>query len=881
MSFSRALPFALVLALAARVAAQPQPPTPQLTRAPDLVRFVEAPYPEAERERGADAAVLLEITIDETGHVREASVTESGGEAFDAAALEAVRAFEFTPAEIDGAPSAIRIAYRYTFHLAVEESPVAPSSLRGIVRARGDGHPLAGITLEARAETESEPHVTTSDAEGHFVLEGLPAGTIALTLRGEAIPEVQTSETLGEGETLEVAYDLTLPAPAEPGESGDDLEIVVVAPPLRRTAVSTEVRADEARVVPGTSGDVLRVVESLPGVARSAAGAGQLVVWGASPEDTRVYVDGVRVPRLYHEGGLRSVVHSGLVRSIELVPGGYGASYGRGLGGLVAVGTELPHEDGVHGQAQVDVLDASALLRGSTGDFSAGIAARVSLVDLYAARLFGSDVSAFVPIPRYRDGQARLRFELGSGEHLDVVGLLGSDQYTRGVPSADPGSVVNDRRALDFQRLYLRYVREPGDGSSLVVTPFVGLDQSSRTTQVGSLATSLGTSVFLAGLRASYRVHAVDWLDVEAGLDAEVTSTSLARSGSIALPAREGDLRTFGQPIPDTIASDRWDVVQVGLAPYVELDGSFFGGALHVVPSFRVDPYFRSVSRRVPTAADQPGTGLFAQDFRAEPRLSIRGTPAQWIELRGALGLYHQQPSPEDLSSAFGAPTLPVSESLHAVLGTTIRPIETLSIELTGFFTSSSGLAMRSTAAAPLPGQALVPSGSGRSYGLQALVRRELAEGLFGWVAYTLSRAERENHPGEGYRLFDYDQTHVLTAVLSWDVGLGFTLGARFRWATGMPRTPVVGASYDAARDRYAPIFGAQNGMRLPDFVQLDLRVARVFELGDSRLEISLEVLNTWNQPNAEEIVYASDYASSGYVTGFPVLPVLGLRWEI
>jgi TonB family protein len=863
--------------------AEAQPHTPVLTRAPELTHFVAAEYPESERAAGLAAVVTLQLTIDATGHVTEASVATSAGEAFDAAAIEAARQFEFSPAEVDGAPSAIRILYNYEFSIETEVAPPPPARLGGIVRERGTGDVLAGVVIEARVAGEDALRIATTDAEGRFALEDLPAGEIALTLSGERLGLIQTSETLAEGEALEVAYDVALAplvdetAPSE----GDDLEIVVVAPPLRRSTVSTEVRADEARVVPGTSGDVLRVVESLPGVARSAAGAGQLIVWGASPEDTRVYVDGVRVPRLYHEGGLRSVVHSGLVRSVELVPGGYGATWGRGLGGLVSVGTELPMDDGVHGSAAIDVLDASAMMRGASGGFGAGIAARISLLDLYAGNLLGTAATAVVPIPRYRDGQARLRFDLAPGERLEVVGLLASDQFTRGVPSVDPAAVVRDRRALDFQRVYLRYVREPGDGSSLVVTPYFGLDQSTRATSVGALATSTAYDTTLGGLRASYRARAEDWLTVEGGLDLEIAATSLARSGSLALPAREGDLRTFGQPPPDRVATDRWDVLTIGVAPWVELDGSFFGGALHITPSLRVDPYARSVSRRAPVSGDQPSTGLFRQDFRAEPRLSLRAAPIDWLDLRGAVGLYHQAPSPEDLSASFGNPNLPVSESIHTVLGATVRPIEGLSVELTGFYTESHGLAMRSAAPSPLPAQALVPSGSGRSYGLQALVRRELADGFFGWVAYTLSRAERENHPGDGWRLFDYDQTHVLTAVASWEVGLGFTLGARFRWATGTPRTPVTAASYDASSDRYVPTFGAQNGSRLPDFVQLDLRVSRVFELGDSTLEISLEVLNTWNQPNAEEIIYASDYSTSGFVTGFPVMPVLGLRWVL
>lgn len=145
----------------------------------------------------------------------------------------------------------------------------------------------------------------------------------------------------------------------------DDLEIVITVPPTRKQVVSTEVSADQGRRVAGAQGDGLRVVENLPGVARSTVGSGALVVWGASPEDTRVYVDGVRVPRLYHDGALRSVVHSELVKSVELAPGGYGALYGRGLGGLVTVALDPLEEKGFHRSIAADVLDAAGSVRAS------------------------------------------------------------------------------------------------------------------------------------------------------------------------------------------------------------------------------------------------------------------------------------------------------------------------------------------------------------------------------------------------------------------------------------------------------------------------------------------------------------------------------------
>ena len=55
------------------------------------------------------------------GKVIELSVAQSGGAAFDAAATEAAKKFEFEPAQVDGVKVAVRIQYRYEFTLAAPE----------------------------------------------------------------------------------------------------------------------------------------------------------------------------------------------------------------------------------------------------------------------------------------------------------------------------------------------------------------------------------------------------------------------------------------------------------------------------------------------------------------------------------------------------------------------------------------------------------------------------------------------------------------------------------------------------------------------------------------------------------------------------------------
>jgi hypothetical protein len=178
--------------------------------------------------------------------------------------------------------------------------------------------------------------------------------------------------------------------------------------------------------------------------------------------------------------------------------------------------------------------------------------------------------------------------------------------------------------------------------------------------------------------------------------------------------------------------------------------------------------------------------------------------------------------------------------------------------------------------------QALVQDGTGRSYGAQLVLRQRVWHGLSGFITYTVSRSERQDHPGAPVRLFDYDQTHVLAVVANW-TWRGLTVGARFRYTSGFPRTPVVGAFFDGRDDQFQPLFGAQNAIRLPAFVQLDARIDYAWKLRRALLDFYLDVQNVTNQKNAEEIVYHDDYSNftrPGYVTGLPTLAVIGARVE-
>jgi outer membrane receptor protein involved in Fe transport len=355
------------------------------------------------------------------------------------------------------------------------------------------------------------------------------------------------------------------------------------------------------------------------------------------------------------------------------------------------------------------------------------------------------------------------------------------------------------------------------------------------------------------------------------------------------LPAREGDITVFGQSPGTDLASDRWKVNLLSAAAYVFAEINI--GRLTLTPGFRFEPTVIDGSLRLPHSYQAPDIGYRRMDlarnpsfgplsWMPNPRLSAAYRATHKLTFTAGAGIYGQPPTVEDLSPVFGNPNLSSSSAIHASGGGSYKLTGTLVFEVVGFYKRLYDLVARSGLPSPPVGQSLQQTGIGHSYGGQALLRQELAKGFFGWFTYSLIRSERKDRPTSNWRLFDYDQTHVLALLASYEITRGFLAGARFRYTTGAPRTLVVGAYFNATSQQYEPIFGAQNSIRLPGFYSLDVRLEKAFVLRRLKFNVFADVQNVTNRKNPEEIIYSADYSQRSYITGLPVLAVVGMRME-
>jgi len=170
--------------------------------------------------------------------------------------------------------------------------------------------------------------------------------------------------------------------------------------------------------------------------------------------------------------------------------------------------------------------------------------------------------------------------------------------------------------------------------------------------------------------------------------------------------------------------------------------------------------------------------------------------------------------------------------------------------------------------------------GIGRIWGAELSLKAELGERGFAFVSYTLSRSERNDH-GQYWRRFDYDQPHILNASLTYQLGWGFDVGGTFRFISGNPRTPIVGQTYNANTDLYAPTYGATNSARNPAFHQLDLRLERTWTRSWGKVAAYLDLQNATNHRSAEGRMYNYNYTKAKVAAGLPIIPSVGLRCEL
>ncbi len=648
------------------------------------------------------------------------------------------------------------------------------------------------------------------------------------------------------------------PVPVAPAAAPDEetfgASARIAAPPREPTKRTLE-RVELASVA-GTRGDPLRGVELLPGVSRPDAGGGNPILRGANPFDTQVFLEGAPAPLLYHFGGLTSVVHARVLDRVDVYPSNFSVRYGRKVGGVIEARLRDPRTDGLHGIAELSLLDSSLLVETPIGDKVAVLAAaRRSNIDAVVNSAQDSVNLGITAAPVYWDYQAIGTYAPTESDRFRVLAYGSSDSFRivfKNPNGGDPalrggfgGSTVFHRAQVGHRH------RFRGGSEGTTELTYGRMDDEGSYGQLGRNEFAIDT----VQLRSEWVGVASEAFRLTAGVDLLGNRFAGSYEG-VGVPPDEGRGPTaFSTQRRISITADQW----------VLLPGAY------------VEAGIRPVSRLLLTPGVRADYNDLIKRGSLDPRVALRFEATETTAIKAGVGRFSQSPDERMAVVPIGNPDLNLTHAIHASAGVEQRFGDRVSASLEGFGKWIDDVVTATPGGRP---PFFVNGQEGRVFGGEAMVRLAPGGRFFGFVSYTLMRSERRS-AGEAWRLFDRDQPHILNATGVYRLGRGWEASATVRYTSGTPYTPVASSTYDATADVYSPRLGRPMSARNPAFSRVDLRVQKTWTFTRWSLAAYLDVQNALNAPNREGFNYRYDYSERQGARGLPLLPIIGLRGEL
>jgi TonB family protein len=609
------------------------------------------------------------------------------------------------------------------------------------------------------------------------------------------------------------------PAPGSSAEPAAAAPVEVTVHGQRSPAVSASYTRAEVRQIPGTFGDPFRAIETMPGVTPIASGAPYFFVRGAPPGNIGYFLDGIRVPLLYHVGFGPSVIHPGIVERVDLYPGAYPVRYGRFAGAVVAAETTAPL-DRLHGEGNIRLFDAGAMLEApfADGRGAALVGGRYSYTALILS-LIAPEVEL-----AYWDYQARLSYELTPRDTVSVFSFGAYDF----LGEEDRNGKVETILGTEFHRVDLRYEREVSPRTHWRNAIAFGFDRSRGDQDSGPVVIDYliqPRSELTHRLDSGDELHvgldaALDVYDVDLGNDTGGISSAVPPSADPTMPvpppppaaAQQVDVE---ESQPEDVLGTRRDLA---LGVYTDIDWKPETWVT-VTPGIRFDLY---------------ASGS-ASAFGVDPRIQAEFVLTERLKLKHSVGIAHQPPSFVVPIPGFQPAGLHggLQRSLQTSAGVEWQLPEDFTAQATlfqnAYFNTSDILSV--IRAQELGDELDFDTRSlGHTYGLEVFIKRALTRKFGGFLSYTLSRSMHSL--GRSRFVTTFDRTHVLNLAAAYNLGRRWRAGSRFVFYTGIP-TDVVS-------------FGQGAPGRTPPFYRLDVRLEKRWVFSKTYWwSFVFEVLNT------------------------------------
>lgn len=624
----------------------------------------------------------------------------------------------------------------------------------------------------------------------------------------------------------------------------------------------------QIKVLPSAGGeaDIAQYLQVLPGVVTTGDQGGQIFIRGGSPVQNKILLDGLNIYNPFHSIGFYSIFETELIRSADVLTGGFSAEYGGRVSAIVDIKTREGNKQRFGGFFSGGPFMAKAMLEGPLLKFKENgtsisyvFTGKKSLIENTSKNLYSflaKDPEKGLPFS-FQDLYGKISLNTASGSRFNFFGFNFQDRYLD-AEVTDIGW-KNHGGGVNFSLV--------PEGSNVIVSGLLGLSKY---------------DIKIDETSGTPRNSAID------ELTANVDFTFFGNKNEIKYGLELKSVRTdfeFVNPFSVRLKEEQ-NTTELGFfMKYKQIWGKFI-----MEPSLRAQ-YYSSVG----------GISL-------EPRIGLKYNLLDNLRFKAAAGKYSQNilstSSDRDVVNLFsGFLTTPegavqgldgkaldkkLQLSYHAVLGVEYDLGDNIQLNLEGYYKDFPGVIVinRNKTEASQPNYTIE---NGKAYGVDFSLKYE-ASRYYVWATYSHGYVRRWDGIQEYPTNFDRRHNANLLASYEIDKKGTFTFSARWNLGSGFPFTQTKGFyNYLSFLEGVSTPYTTQNpetvgvlysttrnGGRLPYYHRLDLSLQKNFKFTKHMgLDVVASVTNAYDRPN----IFYFDRISYKRVNQLPIIPSLSAKF--
>ena len=643
--------------------------------------------------------------------------------------------------------------------------------------------------------------------------------------------------------------------------------------------------------------DLFKALQLLPGVHSGNEGGSGLYVRGGSPDQNLILLDDVPLYYVNHLGGFVSIFNNDAINSVELRKGGIPARFGGRLSSAIDIRLKEGNKKEFKGKGLIGLIASKIAIEGPIKKDTTSyiVSVRRLLYDLISRPLTKIATDGISIGYSFHDINAKINHLVDEKNHLYFSAYLGQDRSVLNIKEA--GKIKNSVQwgnnllALRWNHLFNERLMS---NTTLAYTRYRFLNRTKADLNDG-LDKSTSNSQFLSGIYDFSGKYELDYfLSNTHQIKFGVNSTHHQyRPGISTYKSSENAQNTFNEKVgnPDLTA---WEH-----AVYIENEfkiGEIISGNLGLrTVLFNVqNQNYTSIEPR----------GLIGIKLNANTKLKTAYTQIQQnIHLLTSSGIG----LPIDLWVPPTAKVAPQKVKQWSAGIAHLTSSKKYEISLEAYSKDFKNLISYKEGSSFIGNtsdwESLVEvGGTGKAYGLEFLVEKKQGR-TAGWLAYTLSKAERtfaNINQGKTFP-FRYDRRHNLSLFASHKLNERVHLSATWVYSTGLRYTLAIGKfdlieeNIESERNETTEvyIYGDRNNQKLRDYHRLDLGINFSKEKKWGKRTWNISIYNAYNRQNAYFNYIESEniYANNGFEeirretrlkqqSLFPIIPSVSYAFE-